>query len=404
MKKVITIFVILFAISLTMMLPVAKELIFCFKRVDVSVSANEVEANAKEELNLTAKSSILMEAKSGKVLAEDNATAKLAPASMTKVMTMLLVMEDLEKGKLSLDQKTIVSDYAASQEGSECFLDAGHSYTIEELIKSVAVASANDSCVALAEAVSGDEKVFVKEMNRRAKELGMDNTNFVNCTGLDVEGHYSSAYDLCLAIKALSKYSLIAELEKTWMYDMIHKNGRVTGLTNTNRLVRNNPDCFMAKTGHTDNAGYCIVVYGKRGESEMIACVMGVNDSKVRFEEVTRLLNYGFSNYESKVILSKDKPLGEIEVKGGKIKTLPYYAEEDLYGFSRKGEEITPEIKHVLDNDQLKAPIKGGEDIGKVEMYINGVKTAEANLETRDEVEKKAVIDLVKELISYIYG
>ena len=340
-----------------------------------------------------------MEANSTKVLYEDNANTPLAPASMTKVMTMLIVMEEIDAGKLSLNDKTIISEYAASQEGSECFLDAGHSYTIGELIKSVAVASANDSCVALAEAVCGDEKLFVNKMNERAKALGMKNTNYVNCTGLDETGHKSTAYDLCLSIKALAKYDIISNFEKTWMYDMVHKNGRVTGLTNTNRLIRNNPDCYMAKTGHTDDAGYCIVVYGKRGGSDMIACVMGLDDSSTRFEEVTKLLNYGFTNYESQLLVKKDKSMGEVRIGGGKIKTIPYYAEENIYGFSKKGEKLSPEIVQTLDNKVVKAPIKKGDNIGKLEIFLDGEKSNSTELEVREDVEPWSVKDIVVELI-----
>ncbi|MBP3629919.1 MAG: D-alanyl-D-alanine carboxypeptidase, partial [Clostridia bacterium] len=182
-------------------------------------------------------------------------------------------------------------------------------------------------------------------------------------------------------------------------YDMEHKNGRVTGLTNTNRLVRNNPDCYMAKTGHTDDAGYCIVVYGKRGGSDMIACVMGLDDSTTRFEEVTKLLNYGFTNYESQLLVEKDKPIGEVKVRSGKIKVVPYYPEEDLYGFSKKGEQLTPELRHLVD-DEINAPIKNGENIGKLELYLDGEKRDETNLEVREDVVKKGVVDIVKELIA----
>ncbi len=399
MKKVITIFAIIFVTVMAVMVPVARELIFCWKRVDFNVSASEINSDVKSALGLKAKSSVLMEANSNKVLYEDNANKQLAPASMTKVMTMLIVMEEIDAGRLSLNDKTIISEYSASQEGSECFLDAGHSYTIGELIKSVAVASANDSCVALAEAVCGDEKLFVNKMNERAKALGMKNTNYANCTGLDASGHKSTAYDLCLAIKALSKYDIISNFEKTWMYDMKHKNGRVTGLTNTNRLVRNNPDCYMAKTGHTDDAGYCIVVYGKRGGTDMIACVMGLDDSATRFEEVTKLLNYGFANYESQLLIEKDKPMGEARVRGGKIKTVPYYPEEDIYGFTKKGEKLNPEIVQTLDSEVVKAPINEGDNIGKLEIFLDGEISNETGLEVRENVEPWGVKDIVVELI-----
>ena len=400
MKKVFKIIVIAIAISLTMFLPVSKELVFCCKLIGQGVAtANEVD-DIKSTLGITAKSSVLIEANTKKIIYGDNEHTKLAPASMTKVMTMLIVMEDIVAGKIALDDKVVISEYAASQEGSECFLDAGESYMLLDLLKAVAVASANDACVALAEVCSGDEKLFVKRMNDRASELGMRNTNYVNCTGLDASGHESTAYDLCLAMKELSKYSIISDLGKTWVYDLEHKGGRVTNLTNTNRLIRNNPDCYMAKTGHTDNAGYCIVVYGKRAETNMIACVMGQEESAVRFEEVTKLLNYGFTNFESIKLVDKFTSAGEVSVDGGKVTTIKYYPEEDVYGFQKKGGSTGAQVNFLKSVDGIDAPISESVKVGVVEVYIDGEKVGEANLITKDMVEEKGLKDIMQDLIA----
>ncbi len=396
MKRVLSIFIMVLAVALMLAMPATKELIFCSKKVAYGSLA---EPSIKDALNLKSKSCVLTDANTGKILYADNSSARLAPASMTKVMTMLLVMEEIEKGNLQLNQEVTISEHSASQEGSECFLDAHKSYSIEELIKAVAVASANDACVALAEAVSGDEKLFVNKMNARAKELNMTNTNYVNSTGLDEENHYSTAEDLTKVIKELSKYQLIAELEKTWMYNMQHSNGRVTELTNTNRLIRNNKDCYMAKTGHTDNAGYCIVVYGKRAEMELIACVMGLNTSEERFSEVTKLLNYGFTNFESKKVISSDTPLGEIDVAGGKVKRVQYFVEGDIFELTKKGESVNCETVVTLNSEKINAPIAKGEMVGVVEVIVNGEVISKANLITKTEVEEKTIKDLFIELI-----
>lgn len=400
MKKFVSFLIIILAVSITLILPSTKDLVFCCKKIsradEIIVNSNET----KTSLGLTAKSSILVDARSGKMLYGDNQDKQLAPASMTKVMTMLLVMEEIERGKLSLDQHILVSEYAASQEGSECFLDANQDYTVKELLKSIAVASANDSCVALAEAICGDEKLFVNKMNERAKSLGMTNTHYVNCTGLDVDGHVSTASDLCKAIKELGKYPLIAELEKTWMYDMQHAKNRVTSLTNTNRLVRTNPDCYMAKTGHTDNAGYCIVVLGKRGDMELIACVMGVEDSKERFTEVTKLLNFGFANFEVKKVAQQENVLGSLKVTNGEQKSVNYSSKNDLFVTTSKDNNSNNfEQRITLTSDKLKAPVLQGQVVGKLEILQDGVVVGEAEIVTIEKVEKQSFKDIVFKLV-----
>ncbi len=469
MKKLLSIIVMILAVSMTMILPVTKDLVFCCKKItkanekevqefggtlkieantdalikkqpeadlknsfNLNANLNNFEKNLKEEnlkgtnflqssnlhakenvlskmqdevdvkktLNLSARASILMDSKTGNVLYSDNAELRLAPASMTKVMTMLLVMEEIDKGNLSLNQEVLVSEYAASQEGSECFLDANKKYTIYELLKSVAVASANDSCVALAECVSGDEKLFVNKMNNKAKELGMVDTQFVNCTGLDEEGHFSTAKDLCFAIKALSKYSLISELEKTWTYDMKHFGGRVTSLTNTNRLVRTNQDIVVAKTGHTDDAGFCIVTLAKRGDEELISCVMGLNSSSKRFEEITKLLNYGFSNYENKIILSSGDPVGEIKIKHGKQNMVAVFPKNDLSILQAKDDFSKDyEIVYNYYENEYFAPLTSGDVVGEVQVFKNGKLVAKEQLVITNNVDKKTLKGIIIKLM-----
>lgn len=398
MKRLLSIIVIVLAVSMVMLMPTTKDLVFCYKKITKADEKQSVDL--KQTLDLEAKSSILMDAKTGNVLYSDNKDTKLAPASMTKVMTMLLVMEEIEKGNLSLNQNVVISDYSASMDGSECFLDANKEYSIYELIKSVAVASANDSCVALAESVSGDEKIFVNKMNEKAKSLGMGNTHFVNCTGLDEDDHYSTASDLCIALKALSKYSFISELEKTWTYDMKHSAGRITSLTNTNRLVRTNQDIVMAKTGHTDNAGFCIVALAKRGDTELLSCVMGLETSNKRFEEITKLLNYGFSNYENKIILNAGESVGEIKIKNGKQNKIEVFPKNDLSILQSKDEpNENYQIVYNYYESEYMAPLNSGDVVGEVKVLKNGKLIIKEELVVKNSVDEKTLKGIITQLI-----
>ena len=400
MKKFLSFVVLILAVGMVLILPSTKDLVFCYKKITKAQEITDGSSDIKTALDIKAKSSILMDAKSEKILYGDNYEQHLAPASMTKVMTLLLVMEEVEKGNLALNQPVLISEYSASQEGSECFLDANKSYTLIELIKSVAVASANDSAVALAECVAGDEKLFVKKMNQRATELGMANTNFVNCTGLDCDNHYSCAKDLCLAIRALSKYSLISELEKVWTYDMEHANGRITSLTNTNKLIRTNPDLYMAKTGHTDDAGYCIVGLCKRDNMELIACVMGVDETDERFLEENKLFNYGFTNFESVLVLPKFTKVGTLAVKRGTEKQVDAITKEDIFMLKQKGvpkKETTLITTFTYNN--LSAPINENTVIGKVSVLQDDEEIGSTEILTANNIEKLSYKDLVTKLI-----
>lgn len=405
MRKILSIVGISLALLMTI-LPISNDVIFvCKKTKDAAVvSANEkqVTEDLKSTLGLTAKSAVLMDAKSGKIIYGDNENERLAPASMTKIITLLVVMKQIEKGALSLEDETVISEYAASQEGSECYLDANAKYKIKDLIKSVAVASANDSSVALAEAAFGDEKVFVGEMNKLAASLNMTNTNFVNCTGLDVDGHYSCAADMCKAIKELAKYDTVKEFSKVWCYDMEHSKGRVTNLTNTNRLIRSNPDLVLAKTGHTDNAGYCLTALAKRNNNEIVASVFGVKDSKVRFEEMSKLLNYGLTNFETTKVLDKMTPLGTIKVAGSETEEVSYYAKDDVFVITKKGETVIPETIINLTSDKIKAPVKAGYIVGEMIVNANGEQT-QVLLEVRDSVNKSGYTEIVTDLIKPVF-
>jgi len=348
-------------------------------------------------LNIKAKSCVLMEKNTGDILLQKDSESSFPMASMTKMMTLLLVMEEIDKGTIDINQITRISEFAASQEGSECFLDANKEYTVKELIKSVVVASANDSTVALAELVAGSEEMFAKKMNDKAATLNMTRTHFINSTGLDAKGHVSSATDMCKLMRELSRYERLQEFSHVWMYDMQHSNGRVTNLTNTNRLVRTNPDVKLAKTGHTDGAGFCITTYAVRDGMELIACVMGESDSKDRFEDATKLLNYGFSNFQVQTFATKDTPIAALKIKGGKIKEVPVFVKEDLSLLQQKGDATKIE-KIVNLPEQLPAPILPNTVVGEI-VFKAGEKEVSCDLVVNNMIEEKTVLDIAKELM-----
>lgn len=357
-------------------------------------------ASLKESLGISAKSAFLIEANTGKVLFSYNENERLAPASMTKIMTLLLTAEAIEQGKIKLTDEVVVSTHAADQEGSKCFLDAGSTYLVKDLIKSVAVASANDSAVALSEFICGTEKEFAKRMNERAKELNMENTQFKNATGLDESGHYSTAKDLCIAIKELKKHTEILKGSNEWLYDMKHPSGRVTGLVNTNRLVRTEKNLILAKTGHTDNAGYCITTYSKNGNTEIIASVLGVNNSKDRFNEVKALTDYAFNNYETIKALNKEETEATIKVRGGNMEEVQVYPQKDVYFTKEKGGDNAIIKEVILNEEQYFAPLNLGQVVGQIKVSSLSGEEETVDLILAQEVDKITYKEITKKLIS----
>ena len=305
--------------------------------------------NAKESVKGDERAYLLMDFDSGSVIQSNNETKRLPIASMVKITTLSLVFDAINEGKIALDDNVVVSEYAFSMGGSQAFLDNGGTYSVEELIKSVIVASANDSCVALAEHIEGSVDGFVAKMNEKAKQLGMNDTNYVNCTGLPAQGGYSSAKDVGIITKYLMKNSKFFEYSKIWMYDIEHAGGRTTSLTNTNKLVRFFNGMDGGKTGYTDEALSCLSCRATRGDTSLVCVVIGASSSKTRNARVSELLNYGFSNYESKVIASKgDKVETEIEIKGGKQTVVSGEYANDIKIFGKKGEFSNLEKKEVV--------------------------------------------------------
>ena len=352
----------------------------------VSVSASEssggaVGANAS--LDLACKSAILMEASTGRVLYEQNADEPLPPASVTKIMTLLIVMEAIDSGALKLDDQVSVSRNAASMGGSQVFLEEGETMSVEDMLKSVIISSANDAAVALAEQVAGSEEAFVQKMNARASELGMKNTCFENTNGLDdtVTKHLTSARDIAIMSRELIKHEKILEYSSIWM-DTI-RNGAF-GLTNTNRLVRFYNGATGLKTGSTAKAKFCVSATAKRGNMHLICVVMGAETRDERNAIASRLLDYGFANYS--LFTAQGQKLDEIKVTGGK---------EDSCGISyeafnvvvAKGEENKITAETVLD-ESIAAPVKIGDAVGKI-VYKNGnVIVGEVKISATENIEK----------------
>ena len=351
-------------------------------------------------LNLSAKSYILTDYFTGEVLVSHNANQKLPIASMTKMMTMLLLLEANDTGAVSLSDQTTISEYAASQEGSECFLDAGQRYTLIDLLRAVAIASANDASVAIAEHLAGTEKAFAEKMNARAQELNMTNTTFKNSTGLDEAGHESTAEDMAKLIRVVGKRPELAKFSKTWMDELVHPSGRKTELVNTNRLVKTYPELVFAKTGSTDGAGYCITAMAKRGDTTLICSILGESDSKKRFADSVSLLNFGFANFESKKLLSAETSLGKLPLKGANKSELNLYAQEDYQKLIKKGEPAVI-ATDIQINGNIKLPLKAGDAVGTVIIKSeSGEEISRMPLVVREDAEAVKFGEIVDKIIS----
>lgn len=342
-------------------------------------------------------SSLLMDFASGTVIHELNASQRRPIASMVKIMSLLRTYESIASGKASLEDDVTISQRAADMGGSQAFLDAGSVHKLKNLIKTIIVASANDSCVAVAEHISGSVENFVDSMNKRAGELGLKDTNFVNCTGLPATNQYSCARDVATMMRTLiSTESNYFEYSKIWMEDFVHPGGRVTGLTNTNRLIRFYQGCDGGKTGYTNEAKHCLCATAKRGETRLIAVVVGAPDSQTRFKEVSDLLNYGFGNYESKVMLAKDG-LEEIQIKSGVKETLKIAPAEQLALFGKKG-ETKGEL--VIDLHDVKAPVKKGDAVGYALIVApDGSVLAKTDIVALEDIEKQSFFDTVRDIL-----
>lgn len=372
-------------------------LFFCFlAAVFLCYSLNVNTVNA-ENMKLTSKSAVLMNC-DGEVLFEHNKDERRPIASMVKIMTLLLCFENIDANKISIEDEVVASERAASMGGSQAFLDAGASYKVENLIKSVIISSANDSCVVLAETISGSVEGFVEQMNKKAADLGMTNTVFTNCTGLPMAGQFSTANDVGIMFSQLIKHKKYFEYANIWMDDFLHPSGRVTGLTNTNKLIRQYNGCDGGKTGYTAEAGHCLAATAQRNGTRLISVIVGGVDSKTRFSENKALFDYGFANFESKLYLSAEKPIEQkVKVMGGKQNELSVKLEKDLTCFGRKGQsagEIVLELP-----EKVKAPVTEGDEIGYAHVVVNGKKVASVKVIAAQSVKKATFWDYLKNMV-----
>lgn len=350
------------------------------------------------DLSVDAKSAILIDYDSGEVLFEQNPDEKVQIASIVKLMTILLTFEEIEAGNLSLDEMLTTTENASSMGGSQVFIDPFVDYSVEDMLKSVIVASANDASVALAEKISGTEEAFVKKMNQRAKELGLDNTVYVNASGLPEPGQYSTARDVAKLTKEVLKIKDYFNYSTIWMDKLTHPSGRETEVVNTNKLIRYFKGCDGGKTGSTDEAGYCLSATAERNGMRLIAVVLGAKDATLRFNETSKLLTYGFANFENKQIISSGESLIEAEILRSKVKTVPVYAAEDYYVVSRKGDGAQYAVTVEID-EKICAPLASGEKVGTVSISKDGViiKTIDAVVGT--EIPAITYGESLKEII-----
>ena len=359
-------------------------------------------ANVADEiskLEITSKSALLLDYNSGTVIFEKDADKRLPIASMTKLASLSIIFDAISKGLVKENDIVVVSEEAASVGGSSAFLDAGSSYKLTDLIKTVVVASANDSTVALAEHVAGSEDMFVSKMNRLAANLNLNNTHFANCTGLPTSNHYSSAKDMAQIYRTVCNNPIYIKYSKIWMDDFIHPSGRKTGLVNTNRLVKTYEGVEGGKTGYTDLAKYCLTASAKRGNLRLIGVVIGANDSKVRFSEMSKLFNYGFSNYTNKLVVNSELPLSKVLMNHSKNE-IDVYPERDSFMFMQKGDARTFRAELQL-AENLKAPKAAGEKVGRVYVFDqNNIVVDEFDAIIKKDAQEEKFIDQFKKLIN----
>lgn len=373
--------------------------IFCILLIAfLSINCNQPQVFALDEQK-NCKSCVLIEANNGAVLYEKEPTKALPMASVTKLMTVLLVFEELEKGTIKLDDKIVVSETAKNMGGSQVFLDANSSHDIQSLLKAVIVASANDASVALAEKISGSENDFVLKMNKKANKLGLCNTNFENCTGLPAPNHFSCAIDLAKIMQNVIKYPLYFTFSQIWMEDYVHPSKRQTTMTNTNKLLKSYSQCDAGKTGSTSEAGYCFCATAKQNQTRLISVVLGAETSKERFAISKQMFEWGFANFETQQIVSSKENLAQnIKVLKTEECDLSFTPEQDFWALCKKGEK-SEYVVSIEVPEKLYAPIVKGEIIGKIFVTKNDIVEAEINIICNNDIQDLTVFGTLKKVI-----
>ncbi len=360
-------------------------LLLLFFLIPLNVSA--------DELNLAenAKSAIMIEATTGEILYKKNEKERLAPASMTKIMSLILIMENIESGKLKWNDIVVTSNYASSMGGSQVFLKPNEIMSVEDLVKAICVASANDATVAMAEKIAGTEKAFVKLMNDKAKELGAVNTNFVNSTGLPAKDHYSTAYDMSIMAKELIRHEKILSFTKIYE-DYLRKNtSNSFWLVNTNKLVRFYDYIDGLKTGFTDDAGYCLTATGKKGNMRLITVVMKEDNTDNRTKDTIAMMDYGFNMYSVKNIISKDNKIGNIYINLGKEEYADISSLEDI-NIVNSNQDNEAKFTYEIETDNVTAPLSKGSVVGKITVYKDGKYFNSSDLIITKNIKKANIV------------
>lgn len=367
--------------------------VLCVAENPTSQHEQQEREKSYPELGVRAKSAYVIDYDSGTVVYAKNETARLPIASMCKIMTLVLCFDEIERGNLALDETVRVSETAASMGGSQVFLEAGGDYVVGELLKSIVVCSANDSCVAMAERIAGSESRFCDKMNERAKELGAENTLFANCTGLPKEPQYSCAKDVARFLKELTRHEEYFRMSKIWTDRFTHPQGRYTDISNTNRLVRFYDGCDGGKTGFTNQAGFCLAATAKRGGMRVISVVIGEESSDNRFADVRKTFDYAFANYTLKTVVDGNNPLNErAEVSGGKTKYITVRPERSSYLFAGKNAQESLSLEVRL-SKTVKAPVKVGEKVGEIVVYRDSVEIDRVNVVANETAKRATLLD-----------
>ena len=366
------------------------------------LNAGAVTVRADGEELITAPHGVLMEASTGTIIYEKDMDTRVKPASITKIMTLILIFDEIEKGSLHMEDEVITSAYAKSMGGSQVFLEEGEKQSVETMIKCIVIASGNDASVAMAEHIAGSEGAFVEKMNERAKGLGMENTNFEDCCGLtESDNHYTSAHDVALMSRELvTKYPKILDYSSIWMDTITHVTEKGTsefGLTNTNKLIRSYDGCVGLKTGSTSVAKYCVSTVAVRDGITLISVVMTAPDYKVRFKDAAAMLNLGFGSCSLYVDENK-KPLSDIAVEGGVKEELACDYEGAFRYLDTKGAALDQIEKKIKQKDKVKAPVKKGDLAGTAEYYLDGEKIGSVNIRFQEGTKRAGYSDYVKKV------
>ena len=371
--------------------------------MSLSTTAFADDKKVQGPINISSKTAILMDVGSGQILFEKNPHEKLPPASVTKVMTMLLIVEALDSGKIKLDDEVQISERASEMGGSQIFLEPGETQKVDDLLKGIAVASANDACVAMAEYVGGSEEEFVAMMNNKAKQLGMNDTNFSNTNGLPIENHYTSAHDIAIMSRELLKHDKITKYLTTWMDQIVVGKKKTTiGLANTNKMIKHYQGATGVKTGFTQEAKYCLSASAKRGETHLVAVTLGAPTTQERFKDSSSLLSYGFANYESVKLCSKSDKIATLTLDKADDNKVNLVAKDDLTALIKKGEskDFTKKIE-VSKNIDL--PVKKGTKLGTISIYKGDKQVGKIDLINEKDINKASYFKMFERVIDNIF-